>query len=204
MKITRIFTGSDGESHFTDIDIPLHDHGAIGMLSEMIEATGIVFRQTAADYDYKWHNAPSRRYMIILEGDVRFTVSDGEERKFFAGDVVLLEDTTGKGHYSQTISDKVRKSIFVMLDSLTNKRLLPQASADRTPVLNARISIDCRYLKGGVSHRFADHIERKNAVGAVMWIRAISCTPRKTKDHAITLLHNITSPQYSFFIVLNV
>ncbi len=116
MKITRIFTGSDGESHFADIDIPLHDHGAIGMLSEMIEATGIVFRQTAADYDYKWQKAPSRRYMIILEGDVRFTVSDGEEREFFAGDVVLLEDTTGKGHYSQTISDKVRKSIFVMLD----------------------------------------------------------------------------------------
>lgn len=116
MIIPRIYTDEDGETHFEDMDIPLTDGGPIGFLSETFNVTGIIFRETPADYDYKWHNAPSRRYMIILDGDVKFTVSDGEEREFFAGDVVLLEDTSGKGHYSQTISDKIRKSIFVTIE----------------------------------------------------------------------------------------
>lgn len=113
MIIPRIYADEAGETHFEDIDVPLKDGGPIGFLSETVKATGVIFRETAADYDYEWHNAPSKRYVIILEGDVEFTVSDGEKRQFFAGDVVLLEDTTGKGHYAQTISDKVRKSIFV-------------------------------------------------------------------------------------------
>ena len=116
MIITRIYTGTDGETYFEDVNFPLKDHGMIGFMSDPIDTKSIIFRETAADYDYKWHNAPSRRYMIILEGDVKFTVSSGEERSFFAGDVVLLEDTDGKGHYSQTISNTVRKSIFVLLD----------------------------------------------------------------------------------------
>ena len=30
-------------------------------------------------------------------------VSDGEERRFGAGSVVLVEDTTGKGHVSRVV-----------------------------------------------------------------------------------------------------
>jgi len=46
MKITRLYTGNDNESHFEEIDIPLKDHGDIGKLSEKINATGIIFRET--------------------------------------------------------------------------------------------------------------------------------------------------------------
>lgn len=116
MKITRIYPDSDGETHFEDIDIPLRDTGKIGMTSLLEKATGIIFRETAADYDYPWHNAPRRQYVIILEGEVDFTVSDGETRRFGGGDVVLLEDTTGKGHYSKAATGQRRRSIFVALD----------------------------------------------------------------------------------------
>ena len=34
MKVTRIYTGEDGESHFAEIDIPIRDAGEIGALSE--------------------------------------------------------------------------------------------------------------------------------------------------------------------------
>ncbi len=86
------------------------------MLSQLQEATGIIFRETPADYDFTWHNTPRRQYVIILEGAVDFTVSNGETRRFGGGEVILLEDTTGKGHSSKAVNGQRRKSIFVTLD----------------------------------------------------------------------------------------
>ena len=54
MKATRIYTGSDGVTHFEDIEIPLSDRGDIGNLSELEPATGIIFRETPGSYDYDW------------------------------------------------------------------------------------------------------------------------------------------------------
>jgi hypothetical protein len=116
MKFTRIYPDADGETHFEDVDIPLQDSGQIGRLSQLQPVTGLIFRETSGDYDYAWHNAPRRQYVIILQGEVDFTVSDGEQRRFGGGDVVLLEDTWGKGHYSQAVNGQRRYSIFVPLD----------------------------------------------------------------------------------------
>ena len=116
MQICRIYADDKGETHFAEVEIELQDAGAIGLLSQLEPASGIIFRETEGDYDYQWHNAPRRQYVIILEGRVDFTVSDGECRRFGAGDVVLLEDVSGKGHYSQAVNGERRRSIFVTLD----------------------------------------------------------------------------------------
>ena len=39
MKVTRLYTGSDQQSHFEDIEITLNDHGEIGKLSELESAS---------------------------------------------------------------------------------------------------------------------------------------------------------------------
>lgn len=116
MKIDRIYSDSDGETHFGEFDVPLRDSGDIGSLSKLQETTGIIFRETPEKYDYSWHNAPRRQYVIILEGQVDITVSDGETKRFGDGDVILVEDTSGKGHYSAAVNGQRRKSIFVTLD----------------------------------------------------------------------------------------
>ena len=46
-KVTRLYTGPDGESHFEDIEVPLEDKGNRGRLSEPIKATEIIFRETS-------------------------------------------------------------------------------------------------------------------------------------------------------------
>lgn len=43
MQVTRLYTGSDNESHFENIEIELDDTGDIGQLSEKVNATGIIF-----------------------------------------------------------------------------------------------------------------------------------------------------------------
>ncbi|MFH5831022.1 hypothetical protein ACG2F4_07535 [Halalkalibaculum sp. DA3122] len=116
MQITRLYSGEDGESHFEDIEISLEDAGDIGRLSEREDATGIVFRETGPDYDYDWHNAPRRQYIIMLDGAVDVEISDGTVRRFGTGDVLLAEDTTGRGHKSRAVDNKPRKSVFVTLD----------------------------------------------------------------------------------------
>ncbi len=116
MKITRLFTGADGESHFEEMDVPLADKGDIGKLSAPRTATGIIFRETGGDYDFNWHNAPARQFVIMLEGQVEIETGSGERRRFGPGDILLAEDTTGRGHISRCVNRQSRKSIFVTLD----------------------------------------------------------------------------------------
>jgi hypothetical protein len=116
MRVTRVFTGDDGESHFEDVELDLRDLGRVGRLSELVEATGILFRETDGDYDLGFHNAPRRQYVINLDGPVELEVGDGTRRVLGPGDVLLAEDTTGRGHRSRAVDGRRRRSIFVTLD----------------------------------------------------------------------------------------
>ncbi|MCP4038452.1 MAG: hypothetical protein GY944_22535 [bacterium] len=117
MKITRIYTGDDGESHFEDVEVPLTDHGGgIGAISKLENATGVVFRETEGDYDFDFHNAPRRQYVINLDACVEIETGDGTRRVLEAGEILLAEDTTGRGHRSRSVDGKHRRSVFVTLD----------------------------------------------------------------------------------------
>lgn len=116
MTITRLYTGKDNESHFEDIEIAIEDAGDIGALSETVDATGIIFRKTPPDYNYDWHNAPRRQYILMLDGAVDVEIGDGTVRRFSTGDILLVEDTTGHGHISRAVNNKSRTSVFVTLD----------------------------------------------------------------------------------------
>lgn len=115
ITITRVYSDSNGESHFEDFEVPLQNKGEIGFLSEDETAKSIVFREVNPSYDYDFHNAPDRQYIILLDGGVEIETSLGEKRTFNTGSVLLVEDTTGKGHKTKNIEDKIRKSIFIKL-----------------------------------------------------------------------------------------
>ncbi len=106
-QVTRVFTGPDGESHFEDLEIELSDLGAIdaiGAMSKPTAAKSILFRETGADYDLGFHNAPRRQYVIMLSGGrVEFEVGSGEKRVLGPGDVLLAEETTGRGHIRRAL-----------------------------------------------------------------------------------------------------
>ena len=116
MRIHNLYTDAQGQSHFRDIEVEWAEEGAAGKLSKRLPATGIIFRETSGDYDLDWHPAPRRQYIINLDGGVQITASDGESRVIGAGEVILVEDTSGKGHLSKSVSGKMRRSIFVPID----------------------------------------------------------------------------------------
>lgn len=115
MKITRIYTGDDNQSHFEDIEVELNPN-RVGQISERFDATGLIFRETGGDYDYDFHTAPARQYVVNLDGAVEITVGSGEKRVLEAGEVFLAEDTTGQGHISRAVNGQIRHSLFITLD----------------------------------------------------------------------------------------
>jgi hypothetical protein len=116
VRIHRIYADAAGESHFEDVEVELGPAGTSGRLSERLPATGIIFREVPPTYDLDWHPAPRRQYVINLDVGVEITASDGETRVIGAGEILLAEDTTGKGHRSRAISGAVRHCLFVPID----------------------------------------------------------------------------------------
>ena len=116
MRIHNLYTDASGQSHFRDIQVEWVEERRGSKLSKRLPANGIIFRETSGDYDLSWHPAPRRQYIINLDGGVQITASDGEARTIGAGEVVLVEDITGKGHLSKSVGGKMRRSIFVPVE----------------------------------------------------------------------------------------
>ncbi len=115
MKITRIFSDEKGESHFEDLEIPLINQGGIGYLSENFEVKKLQFRKVSADYNYDFHHAPQKQFIVLLNGGVEIETSLGELRRFQTGEILLVEDTVGKGHKTRNLEKKERTSLFIHL-----------------------------------------------------------------------------------------
>ena len=113
MKIVRIYTGDDNESHFEDLEIPLAPSN-YGELSEMVEAVGVIFRETPVGGSLDYHTAPRRQFVITLGGMAEVECGDGSRRRFGPGDIMLADDTTGRGHITREIEGP-RRSIFIPL-----------------------------------------------------------------------------------------
>lgn len=116
MRIHNLYEDEDGESHFRDIEIEWAEERGPSKYSARLPATGIIFRQTSGDYNLDWHPAPRRQYIINLDAAARLTASDGESRVIGAGEVILVEDISGKGHLSASVGGQLRHSIFVPID----------------------------------------------------------------------------------------
>ena len=113
--VTRIFSDSNGDTRFEDIAIPLKDAGDIGKLSAALPVKSLIFREVDASYDYNFHNAPQKQYLILIDGGIEIETTLGEKRKFYSGEVLLLEDTEGKGHRTRNLEQKARRSVFITL-----------------------------------------------------------------------------------------
>ena len=116
MRIHNLYTDASGESHFRDVEVEWVEESRGSKLSRRFPASGIIFRQVSPVYDLDWHPAPRRQYIINLDAGVQITASDGESRVIGAGEVLLVEDTTGKGHYSRTIAADTLAAVVQLAD----------------------------------------------------------------------------------------
>ena len=113
MKIMRIYSGADNESHFEEKEIDLKFSGDMEV-SELEPATGVFFRQAPAHHLNDFHPAPRRQYIITLSGAVEIETGDGTVKRFGKGDI-MLADTTGRGHITRVVGNQPRVYVTIPL-----------------------------------------------------------------------------------------
>ena len=74
-------------------------------VSVLAAASGYAFLSVPAGFDGGWHPSPRSQWIFCLSGNMRMEAGDGQVHTTSPGDAVLLEDTTGRGHYSRVVSD---------------------------------------------------------------------------------------------------
>ena len=85
-------------------------------VSAPVDAERFVFVGGASGWEGDWHPSPTKQFVFILRGEFEVSVSDGEVRSFGPGSVVLLEDTTGRGHFTRITSDDFGLCTMVHLE----------------------------------------------------------------------------------------
>lgn len=108
MKLYRLYSGDDGQSHFD----PLDASAASILFNAAHAVNGLVFRKEFASHIVNFHRAPRRQWVITLSGSVDIGLGDGTAMTFVAGDVFLAEDVTGQGHTARP-HDWVRAYVHV-------------------------------------------------------------------------------------------
>ena len=110
MKIIRVFTGDDGESHFEDVS-PEEMTKIVNRVGEGDITLGLRPSPSFSDY----HNAPRRQYVVNLSGTAEFEAAAGTKVQMEPGDILIAEDLTGHGHIARSLGDTPRASLAVPL-----------------------------------------------------------------------------------------
>ena len=113
IRLVRLFTGPDGQSHVEDGEVPLAAEDAVNAVARSAGASAIYFEETAAGASLDWHNDPHRRYVITLSGTVEFETRLGDKFTIGPGDILLAEDETGGGHRWRLLGDQPWRRVYV-------------------------------------------------------------------------------------------
>ena len=104
LTYVHVYADAAGASHFREEHFEFargrDDMSSIHVLQAKGGAT--LLRLKAGTVE-DWHNAPQAWFLIVLQGESQVTTSDGKTRRFGPGSVVLLDDTTGKGHQTRAV-----------------------------------------------------------------------------------------------------
>lgn len=99
MIVTRVYADAEGESHVEDLEIPM-DAARHGIISDLLQVSGAVIRESNFDGPLPFHNARWRHLCVPIVGSFQIECSDGSYRLIKPGTIMLGEDTTGRGHRS--------------------------------------------------------------------------------------------------------
>jgi quercetin dioxygenase-like cupin family protein len=118
LTVTRLYTGPDGQTHAQDIELKLLPRQGTQLQdqSEVFKAAGGRFVRAAPGFFEDWHHPERRQYLITLSGHGEIEVAGGQKVQLLPGRILLVEDTTGKGHRTRTIGSEARVSVNIPLE----------------------------------------------------------------------------------------
>jgi mannose-6-phosphate isomerase-like protein (cupin superfamily) len=105
--VTRLYTGTDGQSHAEDIEVAWRPATLRAELSESesVRVTGAQFLRWPRGFVWEGHPASKRQYVIIVSGRGEVDLVGGKKVPLAPGRILLAEDVTGKGHITRVGAD---------------------------------------------------------------------------------------------------
>ena len=110
-KITRLYTGPDGQTHAQEIEVKFGANGADPF--KLMSGAGASIRRARPGRVADWHTAPRRQYVITLSGHGEVELVDGTKIELGPGSIDLAEDLTGKGHITRVIGNEDRITVAI-------------------------------------------------------------------------------------------
>lgn len=101
-RVLRVWADAAGNSHVDELPIATKA-GRINM-AKSVPVTAMNYAEYKKSETEDWHRAPGRQFSISLSGEIEVEVSDGRKHAIHPGDIVFLEDQTGKGHITRILS----------------------------------------------------------------------------------------------------
>ena len=110
MRYLRIYSEGDGASRFEDVELEgTMTHIVDGLppllVSGPFACSGVTFVEPPKDaVNWEVHVAPRKQWLIVISGRVAITTTDGKRREVGPGEVILAEDTAGRGHLTTPLT----------------------------------------------------------------------------------------------------
>jgi hypothetical protein len=116
----RLYTDALGETHFVPlkIDFSLENYAPPAPpleTSQFQPALQTGYMRLAPGWFGDWHPVPRRQVQVFISGELEAAASDGSRIHAGPGTVVLVEDTTGKGHQSRVVGNAEVVILVVVL-----------------------------------------------------------------------------------------
>ena len=137
-RIYHAFAASDGRSYIEEVPVPAQvarSGGAAAYTYFDLKPQAVRIARSTTGSMIDWHYAGESRHLIIpLQGDIVFDLGDGKLFHLKAGEAILAEDWTGKGHRSGC--EATNKQTCVVIDILVdpNPHSLPLREPPAKPL----------------------------------------------------------------------
>ncbi|MDO6386262.1 MULTISPECIES: cupin domain-containing protein [Uliginosibacterium] len=117
-----LYTDTDGRARFREEEIALTEGNPNARLSQILNASGVQFRQSPVGFRSAMHCTGTPQWLFILSGAMEVGLVDGSSRVFVAGEHFYSADTLPEGatfdpaihgHWSRQIGNQPLVTVFV-------------------------------------------------------------------------------------------
>ncbi|MGH9716455.1 MAG: cupin domain-containing protein [Candidatus Acidiferrales bacterium] len=106
-----LYSGPDGLAYVKEIQVAAGTYG----VANLLPVAGEEVHRTPAGFSIGWHVEKRRQYLITLSGRGEIDIAGGKKIILTPGSILLVENTTGKGHETRTLGNKPWVSLWMPL-----------------------------------------------------------------------------------------
>jgi hypothetical protein len=110
-----LYTGPDGLAYVKNIEVAARPNGVVDLQPN----SGFEIHRTQPGFSIGWHVETRRQYVITLSGSGEIDIAGGKKIILNPGSILLVENTTGKGHQTRVLGNQAWVALWVPLKNQT-------------------------------------------------------------------------------------